>query len=51
MSDNLEAVIKGSSTVGLSLWHYFTILHPADIAQFLSDQDRDDAKRLFGKVS
>ena len=26
MSDNLEAVIKGSSTVGLSLWHYFTIL-------------------------
>ncbi len=47
---NLEAVIKGDSALGVSLWQTFTNLHPADIAQYLSDQDRDTAKRLFVKL-
>ncbi|MBA3751662.1 magnesium transporter [Candidatus Dependentiae bacterium] len=51
MNDNLEAVTKGTSPVGTSLWNTFISIHPADIAQFLSEKDKDTAQQLFLKLS
>lgn len=44
---HLKAVIHKKSPVGESLWNEFINLHPADIAQFLSELDHDDFKELF----
>ncbi len=43
----METVEKQDSPLGVILWQEFIKLHPADIAQFLSDCGKDDAQRLF----
>ncbi|MBA2306894.1 magnesium transporter [Candidatus Dependentiae bacterium] len=48
--DNLETVIMQDSAIGISLWETLTHLHPADIAQFLSEQNKENPKRLFLKL-
>ena len=45
--ENLGAVIAHDSPRAQSLWHTFIHLHPADIADFLTDLDRDDRQQLF----
>ncbi|CDK30645.1 magnesium transporter [Candidatus Babela massiliensis] len=45
--DNIDDVIAQSSDLGVSLWQDFLDIHPADIAQFLSDINQDKAKVLF----
>ena len=51
ISDNVETVIKEDSPLGVLLWQEFVKLHPADIAQFLSDRSKEDAQKLFIKLS
>ncbi len=50
IKDNLDAVITQESSLGRSLWHEFLHVHPADIAQFLSDLDKEQLKHLFLKL-
>jgi magnesium transporter len=45
--DNIETVEKQDSPLGVILWQEFVRLHPADIAQFLSDSPKDHARTLF----
>jgi len=45
--ENLAAVIAHDTAVGLSLWEKLIKVHPADLASFLADLDRDDFKRLY----
>lgn len=40
-------VIERNSPLGQGLWEELIKLHPADIAQFLSSINRDDAQQLF----
>lgn len=51
IADNIETVEKQDSPLGVVLWQEFVKLHPADIAQFLSDCSKDDAQILFTKLS
>ena len=51
ITDNLETVIKEDSPLGVLLWQEFEKLHPADIAQFLTDSSKDAARHLFLKLS
>lgn len=44
---NLKAVITRRSNIGKSLWKELLKLHPADIAQFLSQLSKDDFKKLL----
>lgn len=44
---NFKAVIARRSNLGKSLWKELLALHPADIAQFLSQLKEDDFKRLL----
>ena len=50
ITDNLETVIKEDSPLGVLLWQEFVKLHPADIAQFLSDASKYAARKLFLKL-
>jgi len=45
--EHLEEVIKQESPLGKSLWNELLFLHPADIAQFLSDCSREEFQELF----
>jgi len=45
--ENIETVIKRDSPLGNSLWSALEALHPADIADFLGEIDRLDAKTIF----
>jgi len=45
--ENLAAVIAHDSPLGKSLWESLLKVHPADLASFLSDLDRDDFKQLI----
>lgn len=47
---NSETVLKQDSPLGVLLWQEFVKLHPADIAQCLSDLDKETAQRLFSKL-
>jgi len=49
IKENLEEVIKRRSALGKSLWKDLLEQHPADIADFLSEIDRADMKKLFVK--
>lgn len=49
IADNIETVLQGDSPLGVLLWQTFLSLHPADIAQFLGDTDRDTVRGLFLK--
>ena len=50
IKENIEAVAAQESGLGVSLWKEFLRIHPADIAQFLSDINRDSLKLLFLKL-
>ena len=41
---NSETVLKQDSPLGVLLWQEFVKLHPADIAQCLSDLDKESAQ-------
>jgi magnesium transporter len=45
--DNLDAVLKRDAELGDVLWKELIEFHPADIADFLSDLDREQAIPLF----
>lgn len=47
---NSETVLKQDSPLGVLLWQEFVKLHPADIAQCISDLDKVSAQRLFSKL-
>jgi magnesium transporter len=47
IKNNLSSVIKKDSELGKHLWQDLIKLHPADIAQFLSDLDREEFQDLF----
>ncbi len=49
--DNIDTVINEDSPLGVLLWKEFIKLHPADIAQCLSDLNKESAHRLFSKFS
>jgi magnesium transporter len=52
IQDNVEAVIKKNTPLGRSLWDALEQLHPADIADFLSEEiDRASAKKLFSTLN
>ncbi len=44
---NITLVIKQEPPLGESLWNTFIELHPADIAEFLSNIDEEQAQLLF----
>jgi magnesium transporter len=50
IKDNLNAVISRESALGESLWKTFLDLHPADIADFLSELPREQAPLLFANL-
>ncbi len=50
IADNIETVVNQDSPLGVLLWQEFIKLHPADIAQFLTDSSKDDAQKLFTKL-
>jgi len=45
--ENLASVIAHNSPLGTALWQELLAVHPADLANFLADLDRDDFKALF----
>ena len=51
LSDNMQTVLLQDSPLGVLLWKEFIQLHPADIGQFISDQDKEDAAQLFGLLT
>ena len=51
IADNIETVVKQDSPLGVLLWQEFVRLHPADIAQFLSESSKRDAQQLFTKLT
>lgn len=50
VADNIETVINQDSPLGILLWQEFIKLHPADIAQFFTDIDKESVKQLFKKL-
>ena len=47
VTDNVDTITKQDSPLGIVLWQEFIQLHPADIAQFLTDSLKDTAQKLF----
>jgi magnesium transporter len=47
VAENLDEVIKQSSPLGVSLWQALAHIHPADIADFLEEIGRSQARQLF----
>ncbi len=47
--DNVDAILQ-NSVFGQSLWKEFLQLHPADIAQFFTDINKESFERLFLKL-
>lgn len=45
--DNIESVIQKEPPLGEALWKEFIKVHPADIADFFADIDRESFKQLF----
>jgi len=48
--ENIETVIMHDSPLGQSLWKALLVVHPADIAQFLTELSSDHRTRLFLKL-
>ncbi len=48
--DNIEAVITQETALGASLWQALLEIHPADIARFLVDLDKETFQTLFLKM-
>jgi len=49
--ENLEVFIKKDSPLGQSLWDELLALHPADIADFIDDLDREIGMQIFAGLS
>lgn len=47
IQDHLDSVIAQDTPLARGLWQHFIDLHPADIADFLSDIDQESAHQLF----
>ena len=45
--EHIQAVIAQDTDLGKGLWRKFIELHPADIAAFFADIDKDQFKKLF----
>ncbi len=50
IKDHLDAILMQDSVVSKELWDKFTQLHPADIADFLSDIEWDQCEQLFNRL-
>lgn len=48
--ENLDSIMSQDSEMARALWEQFTQLHPADIADFISDLPRHDFKELFERL-
>ncbi len=48
--DNIQAVLQEDHTLGTALWSEFIKLHPADIARFFSDIDRNTFRQLYPRL-
>jgi magnesium transporter len=51
IQDHLDSVIAQDTPLARGLWQHFIDLHPADIADFLSDIDQESAQNLFKNLS
>ncbi len=51
IKENIQDVIEKKTSLGKSLWQELLTLHPADIADFLQDLERNNAQLLFSKLS
>ncbi len=49
VADNITTVVRQDTPLGVLLWQELIKLHPADIAQFFADLDKDSVKQLFKK--
>lgn len=47
IQDHLDSVIAQDTPLARGLWQHFIDLHPADIADFFTDIDREKAQKLF----
>ena len=47
VEDNMQAVIRQETPETKTIWHQFLSVHPADIAQFLTDIEREQAQELI----
>jgi magnesium transporter len=50
IQENFDAFIQQNSPLGQTLWHSFLEMHPADIADFVSDLDREQIHQIFEKM-
>lgn len=50
MRHNIDELIAQQTPLGQGLWQQLLQLHPADIAQFLANIDRDHAALIFKKL-
>lgn len=50
IQEHLHEVIRHESSLGIYLWHELLKIHPADVARFLTDLDREDAQQLFAQL-
>lgn len=48
--DNIATILAQDSKLGTSLWYEFLKIHPADIAQFFVDIDRDTFRQMFSML-
>lgn len=47
INDNIDSIVIQNTPLGIFLYKELIKLHPADIAQFLGNIEREDARRLF----
>ncbi|MGB8367447.1 MAG: hypothetical protein WCD44_03755, partial [Candidatus Babeliales bacterium] len=47
IQENINIVIAHDTPLGKSLWQALLEIHPADIADFLTDNTKKDAQDLF----
>ena len=50
IKNNISEVINQSSELGKTLWKKLIEFHPADIAQFLSDIDKEEFQEIYKKL-
>jgi magnesium transporter len=50
IEEHLETVLAQDTPRGILIWKEFLAIHPADIAQFLGNIDKEDVKKIFLKL-
>ena len=50
VKDNMQAVLQEDPTLGRPLWQEFIDLHPADIANFFTDNSPEIFQQLFERL-